>query len=158
MVELQKLPKTMVLGGKEMMQERMTTAEYRKRIKNGTLESGSGEKKSKMNNKKVDQDGITFDSKKECKRYNQLRMLQRVGEISGLELQPVYELQPAFKKNLNTYQAIKYLPDFKYTKNGQTIIEDVKASAYFKTDVYKMKRKMFEYRYPELTIVEVYEA
>ncbi len=114
-------------------------------------------KKSKYNNKKVIVDGIKFDSKKEAEYYCQLKLLKQAGEIKDYRLQPIYELQPAFKKNGKKYRAITYIADFVITNNdGTTDVVDVKSSKTFKTQVYRIKKKMFEYKYPELTIKEVY--
>lgn len=107
---------------------------------------------SKYHSKTVEVQGIRFDSKKEANRYLELKLKERAGEIQNLELQPEFELQPKFRKNGVTFRAIKYRADFKYTDHGKTVIEDVKG---MKTDVYKIKRKLFEYCYPELTIKEV---
>ena len=100
-----------------------------------------GAKKSKYHNKKVEYDGISFDSKKEMKRYIILKKAQEEGIISDLMLQVKYELIPAVRekyiKHLKTKNKecertlqlpITYTCDFQYTKNGETIVEDVKAS------------------------------
>lgn len=109
---------------------------------------------NKYSNKKVIVDGIKFDSKKEATRYKQLKMLEQMGEIRDLELQKSFELQPKFKKNNKSYRNIVYKADFYYfsIKEGKYICEDVKG---FKTDVYTLKKKMFEYRYQDLEINEV---
>jgi len=106
---------------------------------------------SKYGNKKVMMDEITFDSKGEAYRYGELKLLYRAGVISRLELQPVFELQPKFTKNGKTYRAIKYVADFRYIEGGDTIIEDFKGC---KTNIYKLKKKMFEYKFPNLTLKE----
>ena len=49
---------------------------------------------SKYNAKKVIVDGITFDSKKESKRYLELKQMQENGEIHDLQLQVPFELIP----------------------------------------------------------------
>ena len=114
-------------------------------------------KKSKYNNQKTMVDGIKFDSKKEAEYYCQLKLLKQAGEIKDYRLQPRYELQPAFKKNGKKYRAITYIADFVITNNdGTTEVVDVKSSKTFKTQVYRIKKKMFEYKYPGLTIKEVY--
>ena len=105
-------------------------------------------------NKKTVVDGIEFDSKKESIRYKELKLLERSGLIKNLQLQVKFELQPSFKKNGKTYRAITYIADFVYTeKKGQKVIEDSKG---YETEVFKIKRKMFEYKYPdyELKIVK----
>ena len=109
---------------------------------------------SKFKNKKVVVDGIEFDSKKEANRYRELKTLENTGVIENLELQKVYELQPSFKKNSKTYRKITYKADFSYfdKEKGKYIVEDVKG---FKTDVYKLKKKLFEYKFKELELKEV---
>ena len=101
-------------------------------------------KRSKYNAKKTTIDGITFDSKKESERYAELKLLERAGEINNLRLQPRFVLQPAFEKNGKRYRKIEYVADFAYEEGGKTVVEDVKG---MKTDVYKIKKKMFEYAY-----------
>lgn len=108
----------------------------------------------KYNNTKTVFDGIKFDSKLEAERYGQLKILQRAGVIHDLELQPEYELLPSFKKNGKTWRRTVYKADFRYIlcENDITIIEDVKGSTAVITDVFRLKQKLFEYQYPELTI------
>lgn len=114
-------------------------------------------KKSKYNNRKTVVDGITFDSKKEAEYYLKYKMLKKAGQIKDIELQPRFELQPKYKRNGKTVRAITYVADFKITWADDRIeIIDVKGSKAFQTQVYKLKKKMFEYRYPELSIVEKY--
>lgn len=107
---------------------------------------------SKYHSRKTVVDGITFDSKAEAERYSDLKLLERAGFISSLVLQPEFELQPKFHKNGKTYRSITYRADFSYTEQGKTIIEDVKG---METKEFKLKRKLFEYRYPDLTIREI---
>ena len=109
-------------------------------------------KKGKYNAKKTEVDGIKFDSKREAERYVVLKGQLDRGEIQKLELQPKFPLVPTFKKDGQTFRGIKYKADFMYQKNGVVIIEDVKG---FATKEYKLKRKLFEWIYPNLTITEV---
>lgn len=106
----------------------------------------------KYHSKKTVIDGITFDSKAEAHRFVELKTLENAGRISHLKLQPEFELIPSFKKNGKTYRRCVYKADFCYMAEGRFIVEDVKG---FKTEVYKLKRKLFEWRYPDLTIKEV---
>lgn len=106
----------------------------------------------KYGNEKKNIDGHLFASKAEARRYQQLLLMEKAGEISGLRLQPEYELIPSFKKNNKTFRKTVYIADFEYNENGRIVVEDVKG---FSTDVYKLKKKLFEYRYPELTIKEI---
>ena len=97
-------------------------------------------------------DNIVFDSKAEMTRYAELKLLLKANLISDLELQPVYLLQGKFRKSGRTIRAIHYKADFRYIENGKTVIEDVKG---MKTQVYNIKKKMFDNRYRDLEIKEV---
>lgn len=104
---------------------------------------------SKFGNKKYTIDGIEFDSKKESKRYCELKMLERAGAIQDLQLQVPFILIPAQYREVNgknkcVERACKYIADFVYTENGKQIVEDTKG---FRTDVYKIKRKLMLYKY-----------
>lgn len=104
---------------------------------------------NKYRNKKVQVDMYVFDSIRESQRYKELKLLEKVGEISNLELQPRFLLQDSFKKNGKTYRKIEYIADFQYIENGKTIVEDVKG---MQTDVFKLKHKIFEKVYPDLEL------
>ena len=104
---------------------------------------------NKYRNQKTQMDMYVFDSAKEAQRYRELTLLERAGEISNLELQPRFLLQESFKKNGKTYRKIEYIADFKYIEKDKTIVEDVKG---LQTDVFKIKHKLFEKKYPELEL------
>lgn len=108
----------------------------------------------KYHNTKTVADGIKFDSKLEAERYAQLKILERAGVIRGLELQPSFELLPSFRKNGKTWRKTVYKADFRYIlcEGDRIIIEDVKGSIAVITDVFRLKQKLFEYKYPEYTI------
>lgn len=108
----------------------------------------------KYHNTKTVADGIKFDSKLEAERYAQLKILERAGVIRGLELQPSFELLPSFKKNGKTWRKTVYKADFRYIlcEDDIIIIEDVKGSTAVITDVFRLKQKLFEYKYPDYTI------
>jgi hypothetical protein len=103
-------------------------------------------KKSKYGNKHITIDNIKFSSIKEAKRYEELKNYQEQGKIRGLELQVKYNLQPSFKINGKTIRSFGYICDFQYIDNTteELVIEDVKG---YKTEVYKLKKKIFEYKY-----------
>lgn len=137
---------------------RWTQEQYQEYLKKNNKEiMDTPAKKSKYNNRKTEVDGITFDSKKEAEYYCQLKLLKRAGEIKDFGMQQRYELLPTFKKNGVTHRSITYIADFVITNNdGTTEIIDIKAAKNFKTDVYRIKKKLFEHKYPDLTIKEVY--
>ena len=93
-------------------------------------------------------DGITFDSLAEMKRYLELKQLEKIGDIACLELQPKFLLVPKTEKG---GRAVYYYADFKYIKNGKIIYEDVKG---VKTEVYKLKKKILFYKYPDICFLE----
>ena len=111
---------------------------------------------SKYLSKKVVVDGIKFDSKKEAKRYGELKSMQERGEISNLELQVPYELIPSQKRNGKVIERpCKYIADFRYVKDGETIVEDVKgykqSTAY---SVFKIKKKLMLY-INDIRVIEI---
>ena len=107
--------------------------------KYGTEKKG----KSKYRNQKTETNGIKFDSKKEARRYMELRQLETMGKISDLELQHTFTLQEAFTtESGDRIQAIKYIADFTYMEDGRFVVEDVKSPATRSNPVYRMKNKM----------------
>ena len=110
---------------------------------------------SKYNSRKVTVDGITFDSKKESRRYLELKQMEAAGEIHDLQLQVPFELIPSFEIMIDgkkrKRRKMQYIADFVYYINDVRIVEDVKGR---KTDVYNIKKKLFEYEFRE-TINEV---
>lgn len=102
---------------------------------------------NKYRNHKTMLDGIRFDSKREAERYAELKLQEQCGIISDLTLQPKFKLQDGFKYNGKTEKAITYIADFMYTdEDGKTVVEDVKG---VETKEFKIKRKLFLYRYGE---------
>ena len=107
-------------------------------------------RKSKYANQKVELDGHKFDSKLEARRYSELKLLEKAGEIKELELQKPFVIQPSFFDDKGKRQtAIKYYADFVYwEKRGDDwhyIVEDVKSPATKKDRVYRLKKKMMAY-------------
>lgn len=88
---------------------------------------------NKYHNSPTVVDGIRFASKKEAKRYGELKLLQREGKISELKLQVRFTL----------VQTIAYVADFEYHDRlkGTKVVEDVKG---FLTAIYKRKRKLMK--------------
>lgn len=114
---------------------------------------------SKYHSKKVIIGDEVFDSKKEAKRYQELLLLERAGEISNLQRQVKYVLIPAQKEPSNKVytrgknkgyckpgkvleRECSYVADFVYTEDGKTIVEDSKG---FRTKEYIIKRKLMLY-------------
>ena len=104
--------------------------------------------RSKYNAVKTDVDGIRFDSRAEARRYQELRCMERIGEIQSLYRQPSYDLQ-----TFSGAVVGRYVADLSYTYSatGEIIVEDVKG---FKTPLYRWKKKHVEAQYG-ITIREI---
>lgn len=83
-------------------------------------------------------DGITFDSTTEARRWQDLVLMQKAGQISGLRRQVPFEVW------INGKQICTWFADFVYLDGGRKVVEDAKGHA---TDVFKLKRKMVEATY-----------
>jgi len=91
---------------------------------------------SKYKAKPTTIDGVRFPSKKEARRYSQLKLLLAAGQIKNLELQPQYPIHVAGSK------ICTYIADFRYIdRSGVTIVEDVKG---VETPVFRLKKKLVE--------------
>ena len=103
-------------------------------------------KKPKYKNIKVEVDGIKFDSKKEAKRYGYLQLLEVLGEIKDLELQPRFSLIKGvkFTGDARAKPDIRYTADFRYIDvlTNKVIVEDVKSAVTKEKTDYKMRRHM----------------
>jgi len=94
---------------------------------------------SKYHARKTIIDEIKFDSKKEADRYQELKLLERAGAISNLQVHPKFRLLDGFDWNGEHYRPINYYADFSYEENGKVIIEDVKG---IQTPVFRIKMKL----------------
>ena len=119
---------------------------------------------SKYHSKKVVVDGMTFDSQKELRRWNALRLMEKSGQITDLKRQVKYVLIPAQRepdkigprggviKGKLLERECAYMADFVYLdKNGNTVVEDTKG---VRTTEYVIKRKLMLYVHG-IKIVEV---
>jgi hypothetical protein len=99
-------------------------------------------RKNKYNSKKVSIDGMTFDSKAESQYYLCLKAKEFKGQVP-FELIPGYRDQSG-KKIRSTH----YIADFVvFYPDGSEDIVDVKGSRGFQTDIFKLKKKLFEWVY-----------
>lgn len=111
--------------------------------------------KNKYNAQPDTRNGIRFDSRKEARRYDELMLMLRAGQISDLKLQPQFTLHEAYTTpEGKRVQAIRYQGDFSYVKDGRLVVEDVKSLA-TKTRVYGIKKKLMLEKYGiEITEVD----
>lgn len=99
---------------------------------------------NKFGAKKVTVDGMTFDSKREYRRWLDLQLLERAGKISDLKRQVRFELMatPYDESGHAIMRGVSYIADFIYTEDGRLVVEDCKG---FRTDAYQLKKKwMFD--------------
>lgn len=106
---------------------------------------------NKYHSKKVTINGITFDSRKEAKRYNELALLEKAGHIENLQRQVKFVLIPAQRepdsigkrggkiKGKLIERECAYIADFVYYENGEMVVEDTKG---MRTKDYIIKRKL----------------
>jgi hypothetical protein len=110
-------------------------------------------KASKYGNKRVEVDGITFDSQAEAKRYAELKLLEKAGQISDLKLQPRFPFY--YQTGWTSELMFTYVADFSYVDNVPphpiTVVEDVKG---FRTPLYRLKKKLIEAQYG-IAIIEI---
>lgn len=102
---------------------------------------------NKLRATKVLIDGIVFDSKKEAKRYGELRTLQRAEIIRDLRVHPKYKLE------VNGELVTTYKPDFDYLQDNTIVVEDVKGYKGGSTWAYfRLKIRLFQALYPNVVI------
>ena len=122
----------------------MSAQQYRQLV-TGTHANKYGAIKTTVGNK-------TYDSKKEAHRAMVLKSMQEQGLISNLKEQQRFVLQESYMNNKGKkIRQIEYVADFTYTQDERQIVEDCKG---IKTDVYKLKKKIFEYKYPQYDFIE----
>lgn len=109
-------------------------------------------RRNKYYNHKTTVDNIKFDSTKEATYYLMYKQQEKEGKIKDLKLQPRFELQPSFKFMGKTIRKIEYVADFSYYEDNKLYVIDVKG---YKTEVYKLKKKLLLYKYPDINFKEV---
>lgn len=121
--------------------------------------------RNKYGNRQIEYNGEKYDSVKEYRRHDELKLLERAGKITGLQRQVKFELVPkqceesteVFKRGKNKglpkpgkvlESAVCYVADFVYHQDGKLLVEDVKGykggAAYA---IFTIKRKLMLERY-----------
>lgn len=125
-------------------------------------------RRAKYSNQKVNVNGEVYDSKKEFFRNCELVEMEKAGEISALRRQVKFELLPAQREiSMEVYksgprkgerkpgkiieQALSYVADFVYYRDGKMVVEDTKG---VRTRDYIIKRKLMLY-FHGIQIVEI---
>ena len=101
-------------------------------------------KRQKYGNSKITIDGIRFDSKREAQRWQELRLMERAERITDLRRQVKFVLIPSQRGEDGKVieKQVAYIADFVYLKDGKTVVEDSKG---YRTEVYRLKKKMMLY-------------
>jgi len=102
----------------------------------------------KFRNRPVVIDAIRFDSQAGGEHYVWLKAEQAAGRIRELAVHPVYYLV------VNDQPICRFVPDFRFVRDGQTIVEDVKSPVTAALRVYQMKKRLLAALHG-LTVVEV---
>lgn len=124
---------------------RMTAAQFR--------EMQAAPKQSKFRNKRIEVDGVKYDSIGEAKRFQSLHILEEQGLIRGLRRQPRYDLYSS-----RGYKICTYVGDFEYREMchdgtpGALVCEDFKG---VRTPVYQLKIKWARAEFPDVEFREV---
>ena len=114
---------------------------------------------NKYNAKKVEIDGIIFDSRAEGRYYEHLLDLMHDGVVESFEMQKSYTLLDKFPhpKTGKTIRAIKYITDFEVIySDGRVEVVDVKG--FMKNPVFLLKAKLFMFRYQVPLLVVKYDS
>jgi hypothetical protein len=110
-------------------------------------------KPSKYRNQRVHVDGRSFDSKAEARRWEELKLLARAGQITALECQPRYPL--VIQTENGPVKVADYVGDFEYLEGNRRVCEDKKSTITAKNPVYRLKIKIATALYPHIEFREV---
>lgn len=88
--------------------------------------------------------GILFDSEDEAKYYKSVILQDTT--IDECKIRPKYLLQSAFEKYGRKFNKVEYEADFEVTRGLEITVIDVKGMP---TETAKLKRKLFDKRYPD---------
>lgn len=101
-------------------------------------------KVGKYRNRKVEHEGMTFDSEKELRRWRVLVLMQDAGHITELRRQVAFELAPAVRLDgeARMKTALRYIADAVYVQDGKLIVEDVKSKPTRTTAIYRAKKHL----------------
>lgn len=104
-------------------------------------------KPSKYGNRRVQWQGIQFDSIRERDRYIELSAMEQAGEISDLRRQVPYVLIPEQRDGRKIIErSVSYIADFTYRDSKKRlVVEDAKG--FRKNPVWIIKRKMMLWLY-----------
>ena len=133
----------------------MTAQQYRELM---GISKPTVQKENKYHAQKTEVNGVVFDSKWEAERFKELSAMEKAGQITNLQRQVKFILLDGYVNNKGEkIRPICYLADFQYTDcSGQKIVEDTKSPA-TKTDVFKIKKKLFEAKFKDYIFIEKYK-
>jgi hypothetical protein len=110
--------------------------------------------RNKYSNRRTELDGYTFDSRAEARHYQNRKLELLAGDISGLEVHPRFELQPAYRHPQTGKKVlpIVYEGDVSYMRGGVRYVDDVKG---VRTRDFAIKEKLFRFKYPDIVLLVI---
>lgn len=108
-------------------------------------------KKNKYGNRRFKNEEGSWDSEKEYRRWQELKLLERAGKIQDLQKKVAFELIPAAMRDHKRLRPIQYIADFVYTEAGKTVVEDAKG---YRNKLYMLKKRLMWDRHQ----IEVFES
>lgn len=141
--------------GPKAQQQAMAQIMAREAEKTKAAEEEKKKKSSKYHAEKSSRGDLTFDSKKEARRYDELMLMQNAGMIRNLKLQVRFCLIEGYTTTENVkHKGEYYVADFVYERktapdcNGDVhwlkVVEDAKG---YRTQVYRNKAKLFREKF-----------
>jgi hypothetical protein len=144
-----KLPKELEAQIMQLVEEGRATITEAKPIEADTpIIVDDTPKPSKYRNRKVEINGVKFDSEKEYLRWLQLVGMQARGEISDLQRQVRFAIKH------NEEPICTYIADFVYMRDGVQVVEDVKSEFTSQLPMFRLKKKLMK----ELHGIEIQEV
>ena len=120
-------------------------------IKSFELPQAGETKRSKFHAFKARINGIEFDSLNESRYYIHVLKAVKAGTVKSFELQKPFEIVPPHVRSGRKVRKAEYISDFVlHMADGSTKVIDVKG---IETDVFKLKKKLVEYLYPDVEII-----
>jgi hypothetical protein len=119
-------------------------AEYRARHGLTPREPAAPKREKYASEKTVDPAGEKFDSRKEARRWAQLKQMAAAGQIHDLKRQVSFVLAPSVKLDGEPRKkpAIRYFADYTYIQDGQLVVEDTKSRPTRKLAAYRIKKHL----------------
>jgi hypothetical protein len=114
------------------------------------LQGKTSMKRSKYGNKRATRGALKFDSEKEARRYDELVLLQKAGEVLWFIRQPQFELPggTVYRADFLIVWDRTWAPSPERLAVAQFVtVEDVKSEATARDKTYRVKKREVEHHY-----------